>query len=131
MCRHRLEMPSRTAGKPVPDPKNLHKQMSFDRATAPTLCWRRSGSESRGQNRLIDEVRACTTECAHWKTRIGNVIQLAAHPCTRLPAPVTNGVEFYQLHRFDLATGDITLLTEGKSRNESPLWSHSGDSRSS
>lgn len=39
----------------------------------------------------------------------------------------TNGDEFYQLHRFDLATGDITLLTEGKSRNESPLWSHSGE----
>src|SRR5258707_185756 len=31
----------------------------------------------------------------------------------------TNGDEFYQLHRFDLSTGDITLLTEGKSRNES------------
>ena len=27
------------------------------------------------------------------------------------------GNEFYQLYRFDLATGDVTLLTDGKSRN--------------
>jgi dipeptidyl aminopeptidase/acylaminoacyl peptidase len=39
----------------------------------------------------------------------------------------SNGDEFYQLYRFDTETGDITLLTDGKSRNESPLWSNSGE----
>src|SRR5258706_6591598 len=39
----------------------------------------------------------------------------------------TDGDEFYQLYRFDLATANITRLTEGKARNESPLWSHSGE----
>ncbi len=39
----------------------------------------------------------------------------------------TNGDEFYQLNRFDIATGDVTALTDGKARNESPLWSHSGE----
>jgi len=39
----------------------------------------------------------------------------------------TNGDEFYQLERYDIATGDITPLTPSKSRNESPLWSHSGE----
>ncbi|WP_238178406.1 S9 family peptidase [Calothrix sp. 336/3] len=37
------------------------------------------------------------------------------------------GNEFNQNYRFDLATGDITLLTDGKSRNSSGLWSNQGD----
>src|ERR1700683_1073428 len=36
------------------------------------------------------------------------------------------GGEFYQLYRYDVATGDITLLTDGKSRNKSPRWSYQG-----
>jgi dipeptidyl aminopeptidase/acylaminoacyl peptidase len=34
------------------------------------------------------------------------------------------GGEWYQFYRFDTATGDITLLTDGKSRNESPVMAH-------
>jgi dipeptidyl aminopeptidase/acylaminoacyl peptidase len=37
------------------------------------------------------------------------------------------GNERYQLHRFDLATGDVTLLTDGKSRNSLGKWSPNGD----
>ena len=37
------------------------------------------------------------------------------------------GGEFFQLYRYDLATGAITLLTDGKSRNTSPRWSYQGD----
>ena len=37
------------------------------------------------------------------------------------------GGEFFQLYRFDSATGDITLLTDGKSRNTGPRWSYQGD----
>lgn len=37
------------------------------------------------------------------------------------------GAEAYQLYRYDLATGDITLLTDGKSRNTHPRWSYQGD----
>jgi dipeptidyl aminopeptidase/acylaminoacyl peptidase len=37
------------------------------------------------------------------------------------------GSEFWQLHWYDLATRETTLLTDGKrSRNEQPLWSHDG-----
>ena len=32
-----------------------------------------------------------------------------------------------QNYRFDLATGEITLLTDGKSRNGTAVWSHAGD----
>jgi dipeptidyl aminopeptidase/acylaminoacyl peptidase len=37
------------------------------------------------------------------------------------------GGEWYQLYRYDLATGDITLLTDGKSRNIGGPWSTKGD----
>ncbi|BAW00132.1 MULTISPECIES: S9 family peptidase [Bacteria] len=36
------------------------------------------------------------------------------------------GNEFWQLHWFDLATRQTRLLTDGKSRNQSPLFSHDG-----
>ena len=39
----------------------------------------------------------------------------------------TGGGEFYQLYRYDFATSDVTLLTDGKSRNTSPRWAYQGD----
>jgi dipeptidyl aminopeptidase/acylaminoacyl peptidase len=37
------------------------------------------------------------------------------------------GGEWFQLYRYDVATGDVTLLTDGKSRNLAGPWSSSGD----
>ena len=37
------------------------------------------------------------------------------------------GAEFFQDYRYDFATGAITLLTDGKSRNSGPTWSNKGD----
>ncbi len=37
------------------------------------------------------------------------------------------GDEFFQLYRYDFATGNVTLLSDGKSRNVSPQWSYQGD----
>ncbi len=37
------------------------------------------------------------------------------------------GGEWYQLYRYDIATGNITLLTDGKSRNLLGPWSSHGD----
>ncbi|MBC7930379.1 MAG: S9 family peptidase [Rubrivivax sp.] len=37
------------------------------------------------------------------------------------------GNEFFQLYRFDIATGEATLLTDGKSRNTGARWSNAGD----
>ena len=36
------------------------------------------------------------------------------------------GGEFYQLYRYDNASGNVTLLTDGKSRNTDEHWSQSG-----
>jgi dipeptidyl aminopeptidase/acylaminoacyl peptidase len=38
----------------------------------------------------------------------------------------TGGGEFYQLYRFDLAAGRVTLLTDGKSRNQGTRWDRAG-----
>jgi dipeptidyl aminopeptidase/acylaminoacyl peptidase len=39
----------------------------------------------------------------------------------------TGGSEFYQLYRYDVDTGAVTLLTDGKSRNSNAVWSNDGD----
>lgn len=39
----------------------------------------------------------------------------------------TGGGEFYQLYRYEIASGDVSLLTDGKSRNVGMVWAHSGD----
>jgi dipeptidyl aminopeptidase/acylaminoacyl peptidase len=38
----------------------------------------------------------------------------------------TGGNEFFQLYRLDVPTGDIALLTDGKSRNLASAWSRDG-----
>ena len=86
-------------------------------------------------------------------TRFGNTVQLhfvkmpggARQQLTFFPEPARNGSfhpnggdyvvfskdvgggEWYQLFRYDLATGDSTLLTDGKSRNLRGPWSTGGD----
>src|SRR5205809_228201 len=37
------------------------------------------------------------------------------------------GAEFFQKYRYDVATGEVTLLTDGKSRNGGGAWPHAGD----
>lgn len=37
------------------------------------------------------------------------------------------GGEWYQLYRFDAASSEVTLLTDGKSRNLGAAWSNQGD----
>jgi Tol biopolymer transport system component len=39
----------------------------------------------------------------------------------------SGGGEWYQLYRYDIATGNVTLLTDGKSRNLLGPWSSKGD----
>lgn len=39
----------------------------------------------------------------------------------------TGGNEFNQNYRYELATGEITLLTDGKSKNSRGVWSNRGD----
>lgn len=36
------------------------------------------------------------------------------------------GNEFFQLYRYDMQSGDVQMLTDGKSRNTGGAWSHDG-----
>lgn len=38
----------------------------------------------------------------------------------------SGGGEWYQLYRYDAAGGAVTLLTDGKSRNDTPVWDRAG-----
>jgi dipeptidyl aminopeptidase/acylaminoacyl peptidase len=37
------------------------------------------------------------------------------------------GGEFFQLYRYEASSGDVTLLTDGKSRNVDLVWAHAGE----
>ncbi len=39
----------------------------------------------------------------------------------------TGGSEFFQIYRYDIADGKVTLLTDGKSRNTGSVFSNAGD----
>jgi len=39
----------------------------------------------------------------------------------------TGGNEFNQNYRYNFSDGEITLLTDGKSKNSEPIWSNQGD----
>src|SRR5262245_54710585 len=39
----------------------------------------------------------------------------------------SGGNERFQAYRYDVATGNVTLLTDGKSRNSGGVWSNGGD----
>jgi dipeptidyl aminopeptidase/acylaminoacyl peptidase len=39
----------------------------------------------------------------------------------------SGGNEFFQLFGYDLSSGDVSRLSDGKSRNTNPVWSHAGD----
>jgi dipeptidyl aminopeptidase/acylaminoacyl peptidase len=55
----------------------------------------------------------------------------AAYPRKRADCFVfskdSGGNEAYQFYRYDLATGAISLLTDGKSRNSGGVWSNDGE----
>ncbi len=67
------------------------------------------------------------TQLTFFPDRVGTAIYQPVTGDSFLFSKDVGGGEFFQLYRYDLATGDITLLTDGKSRNTSPRWSYQGD----
>jgi dipeptidyl aminopeptidase/acylaminoacyl peptidase len=55
---------------------------------------------------------------AHYQPRRGNYLVFQKG---------SGGNERFQMYRYDLGTGDVTLLTDGKSRNSPGIWSNAGD----
>ncbi|MEP7044544.1 MAG: S9 family peptidase [Dokdonella sp.] len=97
-----------------------------------------NGWLANGEGVLMTTRFANTTQ-VHWvKTPGGARQQLTFYDepiAVVVPNPRRNGFvfgkdlggsEFWQLYWFDLATRATTLLTDGTSRNENPVWSHDG-----
>jgi dipeptidyl aminopeptidase/acylaminoacyl peptidase len=96
------------------------------------------GGWNESSDGVFITTRFGNTMQAHWVKTGGAREQLTFYdePVVSLePNPKRNGFvfgkdvggsEFWQLYWFDLATRQTRLLTDGKSRNESPLWSRDG-----
>ncbi len=67
------------------------------------------------------------TQVTFFPDRVGGGAYQPVNGETFLFTKDVGGGEFYQLYLYDLKSGDIKLLTDGKSRNTSPHWSYQGD----
>src|ERR1022692_2117378 len=67
------------------------------------------------------------SQLTFYPDRVGGAIYEPVKGDSFLFTKDVGGGEFFQFYRYDLATGDVTLLTDGKSRNTSPRWSYQGD----
>ena len=67
------------------------------------------------------------TQLTFFPDRVSSAAYEPVHGETFLFSKDVGGGEFFQLYLYDLKTGGITLLTDGKSRNTDPHWSYQGD----
>ncbi len=67
------------------------------------------------------------TQLTFFSDRVNDAIYKPVDGNSFLFVKDIGGGEFFQIYRYDLATADITLLTDGKSRNTGPRWSYQGD----
>jgi dipeptidyl aminopeptidase/acylaminoacyl peptidase len=67
------------------------------------------------------------TQLTFFPDRVANAIYPPVNGNSFVFMKDVGGGEFFQLYRYDLASGDVTLLTDGKSRNTDPHWSYQGD----
>src|SRR5580693_1260865 len=66
------------------------------------------------------------TQLTFFPDRVAGAVYQPVNGDSFLIMKDVGGGEFFQLYRYDLATGDVTLLTDGKSRNLRGPWSSGG-----
>ena len=79
------------------------------------------------QVHLVKFPGGARTQLTFFPDRIGNALYEPVHGESFLFTKDVGGGEFFQIYRYDTASGAITLLTDGKSRNTDPRWSYQGD----
>jgi dipeptidyl aminopeptidase/acylaminoacyl peptidase len=67
------------------------------------------------------------TQLTFFPDRIADARYEPVHGDSFLFVKDVGGGEFFQIYRYDLKSGDVKLLTDGKSRNTGALWSYQGD----
>jgi dipeptidyl aminopeptidase/acylaminoacyl peptidase len=79
------------------------------------------------QVHLVKFPGGARTQLTFFKDRVGDVSYQPTKGDYFVFGKDTGGDENFQRYRYDFATGAVTLLTDGKSRNTGGLWSHAGD----
>jgi len=79
------------------------------------------------QVHLVKFPGGARTQMTFFRDRVAGARYEPAKGDTFLFSKDIGGGEFFQIYLYDLATGDIKLLTDGKSRNTGPRWSYQGD----
>ena len=79
------------------------------------------------QVHLVKFPGGARTQLTFFRDRVGGARFEPTKGDTFLFTKDVGGGEFFQIYVYDLKTGDIKLLTDGKSRNTGPLWSYQGD----
>ncbi|MGA2101805.1 MAG: S9 family peptidase, partial [Candidatus Sulfotelmatobacter sp.] len=79
------------------------------------------------QVHLVKFPGGARTQLTFFPDRVAAAYYEPVHGDSFLFMKDVGGGEFFQLYLYDLKTGDIQLLTDGKSRNTSPRWSYQGD----
>jgi len=79
------------------------------------------------QVHLVRMPGGARTQLTFFPDRVGNAAFEPVQGKSFLFSKDVGGGEFFQIYRFDVDTGEITLLTDGKSRNTGPRWSYQGD----
>jgi dipeptidyl aminopeptidase/acylaminoacyl peptidase len=79
------------------------------------------------QAHLVKTPGGARTQLTFFKDRITGAGYQPTHGKYFVFSSDRGGDENYQKYRYDSATGEITLLTDGKSRNTGGVWSTRGD----
>lgn len=79
------------------------------------------------QVHLVTRPGGARTQLTFFADRINDASFDPQNDASFLFSKSAGGNEFNQNYRYDFATGEVTLLTDGKSRNSSPAWSTKGD----
>ncbi len=83
-----------------------------------------------GDTAQVHQVKApgaARTQLTFFPDRVAEAIYPPVNGNSFLFMKDVGGGEFFQLYRYDRATGDVMLLTDGKSRNVDPRWAYQGD----
>ena len=78
------------------------------------------------QVHLVAEPGGARTQLTFFPDRVTNASFDPVNGAFFVFSKSVGGNEFNQNYRYDFATGDVTLLTDGKSRNSDPVWSTNG-----
>jgi len=78
------------------------------------------------QVHMVRQPQGARTQLTFYADRVAKASFQPVHGRYFVFTKDTGGGEWFQLYRQDVASGDVTLLTDGKSRNQGVVWDRTG-----